>query len=184
MRNLLITSISLCLVIASNNLFADNQAKSLGAQSNQNTTITKTTIKKAKNRFFCPPISALKKDPLQLTWSAKGGWKSYSTSFVTKVTQFWGAQWNGTNVGQITCIYHGMPKTSFPVLLVFHTLAHEPKTGNKESNWSKNLGGYRNCASKNPKKCPFKVQLKSKEKNIYQEAEDLKLNSNSSDQQN
>src|SRR3990167_2770190 len=82
----------------------------------------------------CPPIQALTKNQ-KMEWSAKGGWKSYGTSFVEKIASFSGAQWNGVNLGQIICVYNGKEKTDFPVLLVYHTLAIEPQ----ENGWSKNL---------------------------------------------
>ena len=88
----------------------------------------------------CPPISAISKDPAKLTWSAQDGFKSYEMSFIDQLTTFLGAQWNGVKVGQVTCVYSGKPKTAFPILLVYGTLAIEP-TGGK---WSKNLDGIRN----------------------------------------
>lgn len=122
----------------------------------------------------CPPPSAIKKDPVKLTWSAdRNTFRSYDLSFATKVHQFVGAQWNGAEVGQITCIYKTLPKTSFPLLLVFHTLTLNPEGGS----WSKNLGGYKNCNALDIKKCPFKIRLKTKQENIYEEAESLKFKS-------
>ncbi len=128
--------------------------------------------------FFCPAISSIKKNLSERTWSAPGGWKSYDMSFMTHITSFTGAQWNGATVGQITCVYQGIPKTAFPVLLVYHTLALEPSPGQWtkkiKSVWGKNQGGYRNCFSKSQLNCPFKVRLKSQQDNIYQGLENLK----------
>jgi hypothetical protein len=123
------------------------------------------------NLFFCPDAHSLVKDPTQMTWSTPDKqWKSYGTSFETNLTEFWGAQWNGTVIGQITCIYHAAEKSSFPVLLIYHALTLEPHSGQ----WTPNLGGFRNCYSHNKMDCPFQVRLQPKEQNIYDEAESLK----------
>ena len=129
---------------------------------------TKSTNPTAAVRL-CPPISALKKTA-KLNWVAKGGWKSYDLSFVHKVGEFLGAQWNGSTVGQITCVYSGVQAKSFPILLVYNTLAVEPRGGK----WSKNLGGYRNCKARKQKQCAFTVLLKPKSENIYNEALQLR----------
>ena len=123
--------------------------------------------------FYCPQVGELKKDPNKMTWSADNKhFRSYDTSFSNKVDQFIGAQWVGTNVGQITCIYRAFAKSAFPVLLVFHTLTLEPN-GNA---WTKNLGGYKNCDTSDRKQCPFTIKLQQKSGDIYEEAERLKSN--------
>lgn len=139
----------------------------------QNNGATNKTSK-VKNLFFCPSIKSIKKDPKKLTWSAPGGWQSYEISFVNKLTKFYGAQWTGTKVGQITCLYQGDTPSSFPVLLVFDTLTYQPSGGK----WSKDLGGYQNCVARKRANCPFKIRVKPPEKDIYQEAEQLKSNNN------
>ena len=105
-----------------------------------------------------------------MTWKDKLGFKSYNQSFANALKFFIGAQWTGANVGQITCIYKGDDENTFPVLLIYHTLALEPKG----ANWGSNMGGYRNCAAKQQKNCPFIIRLKPKQQDIYQEAEKLK----------
>ncbi len=144
------------------------------APSVQAATATPTqTTKKVKAIFYCPAIKDIKKNPKILTWSADGGnYKSYDMSFATGLEKFMGAQWVGANVGQITCVYSAKPKMSFPVMLIFHTLTHQPSGGS----WGKNLGGYLNCNSFKRKTCPFKMVLKPKAENIYKEAEKLKSN--------
>ena len=125
----------------------------------------------AQIMVYCPKPSDLKKDPTKLTWSAdRNTFRSYDISFSTKIDKFTGAQWVGANVGQITCVYKTFPKTSFPVLLIFHTLTLTPKG----DAWSKNLGGYKNCNSIDRKDCPFIVRLRHRQVNVYQEAESLK----------
>ncbi len=122
------------------------------------------------NLFYCPAISALKKDPESMTWSASGGWKSFDLSFVDKITRFSGAQWRGTNVGQIFCVYRGPSDTSFPILLAFNTLTLEPKGGK----WSDNLGGYQNCETSLREECPFQMRIKEEQEDLYEQAEKLK----------
>ncbi len=133
-----------------------------------------STSQKVKNIFYCPAIQSIKKNNKTLNWYAPGGYKSYETSFASKVTSFLGAQWVGANVGQITCVYHSQQHSTFPILLVFHTLTYQPKSGR----WSKNLGGYFNCKSHKQKDCPFSVRLQSKPKDLYQEIEKLKTDPN------
>lgn len=120
---------------------------------------------------YCPAPSALSKNPLKQTWSASGGFKGYDLSFVTQVTGFLGAQWRGATVGQITCVYKGLPKNSFNVLLIYNTVTYEPS----QLNWAKNQGGVRNCIARKTKHCPFSVEIKPKNKgDIYQQLEKFK----------
>lgn len=121
--------------------------------------------------IYCPKPSNIKKNQVKLTWSAdRNTFRSYDISFSTRIEKFTGAQWNGASVGQITCIYQTLPKPTFPLLLIFHTLTFDPVGGA----WSKDLGGYKNCNSFDRKQCGFKVRLKAEKENIYQEAESLK----------
>lgn len=126
----------------------------------------------ASKTLLCPPVSALTKDPFKQTWSSKDGFKSFDISFVTSIKDFLGAQWSGATVGQITCVYSGLPKQAFNVLLYYGGVAQEPST----QSWGKNLGGYRNCISRTRKtsECPFDVQIKSEKQNIYEEIEKYK----------
>ena len=132
---------------------------------------TAAPAKAGKNLFYCPPITALKKDPTQLTWSAdQRNYRSYDISFAKHIDQFIGAQWAGTKVGQLTCIYRASPKGSFPILLIFHTLTLEPSSGN----WAKNQGGYKNCNTLDRKNCPYQMNVAPPKTDIYKEAENLK----------
>jgi hypothetical protein len=108
--------------------------------------------------------------------------KSYDLSFATSLTRFVGAQWVGANVGQITCVYHSQQEftmkgqatiqKTLPVLLVFHTLAFQPTN----KNWKRASRGVYNCVpGKNGRSdCPFKINIKPKTGDVYQEAESLK----------
>ena len=129
------------------------------------------SLPKNTSVFFCPDINAIKKTPEGFWTAEQGRWKSYGISLITTLSTFLGAQWNGQTVGQLTCVYRGKPASSFPLLLIFHVLALEP-SGHQ---WQKNQGGYRNCASHDPKECPFTIRLKPVEKDPYEEAEQLKL---------
>jgi hypothetical protein len=129
-----------------------------------------TTPPAVQNLFHCPPIAALTKDPNSRVWSAPGGWKSFDLSFVDKVTSFSGAQWRGTNVGQIFCVYRGEISTDFPIVLAYGVLTYLPQGGK----WSANLGGYKNCETPNQEECPFSIRLKPDIEDIYQQAEKLK----------
>ncbi|MCX7120425.1 MAG: T4SS-associated protein EirA [Gammaproteobacteria bacterium] len=135
--------------------------------------------------LLCPHPAQAKKstDPTKSNWIAEtkqGKWKSYDSSFATKLTQFVGAQWTGENIGQITCIYdseqdftlqgQAVSQKTLPVLLVFHILAFQPAGGK----W-KHIGhGVYNCYSLKRSDCSFKINMRPKAGNIMQEAESLK----------
>lgn len=127
-------------------------------------------VQTAPNIFYCPSIAELKKDPDSRTWYAGSGWKSYDLSFVDKITRFSGAQWRGTNVGQIFCIYRGESETAFPILLAYKILALAPQGGE----WSGNLDGYENCETPIQANCPFSIRVQTAPADIYEQAEQLK----------
>ena len=122
------------------------------------------------NVFYCPPINSLQKNQNTHLWSAGSGWQSYDISFVETIKEFSGAQWRGTNVGQIFCVYPGPVPTDFPVLLAYKVMTYSPQGGK----WSTNLGGYQNCESPNPADCPFSIRVQPPPMDIYQQAEKLK----------
>lgn len=120
----------------------------------------------------CPEASTLTKDPNTNLWSAPHGYKSYDASFVTQISTFTGAQWNGAGIGQIICVYespHTATNPSFPITLFYNVLSFEPQT----NNWGKNEGGVRNCVSNTTENCPFYIKKKEKKQDIYQEVYDL-----------
>src|SRR3990167_5236286 len=132
---------------------------------------------------FCPDISQVKKNQITQKWKAQtkdGAWKSYQTSFATKLTQFIGAQWRGVCVGQVTCVYKAEQRftiegnltiqPALPVLLVFHALTFQPTKGK----WKRNAQGLYNCYAYHKKNSPFKIRMQKPNKNVYQEAESLK----------
>ncbi|OGT65967.1 MAG: hypothetical protein A3J38_10335 [Gammaproteobacteria bacterium RIFCSPHIGHO2_12_FULL_45_9] len=102
-------------------------------------------------QMVCPAPSALMLNPDDHTWFVKGGWQSFSTSLESRIDRFLGAQWQGSQVGTIFCLYQPADSLSFPVKLQYNRLVNEPSG----QAWRKNQGGYRNCVSGNPNACPF-----------------------------
>lgn len=119
---------------------------------------------------YCPNPDQLVANPKKMTWSAKGGFRSFDQSFAVKLTKFLGAQWEGVNVGQIICLYHGPDPQTFPVQVLFDVLAITPTAGR----WVAKKGHYSNCVSDNPQDCPFWVRIKPKPENIEKVVEGLK----------
>lgn len=118
----------------------------------------------------CPETKQLQRNPKTQTWSAVNGqFKSYDPSLANGVAAFIGAQWVGAQLGQITCLYSVTPKTNFPILLAYHTLALTPSGGA----WKQGTGSI-NCVSANQNTCRFIVRI-HKQENIYQEAADAKF---------
>src|SRR3990167_3136369 len=133
--------------------------------------------------LFCPHMNQLEKNPVKGNWTAQtkeGLWKSYGLSFATRPTQFVGAQWDGENVGQMTCIYRSEQELmvngqntiqhTLSILMVYHALTFQPTTGK----WKHVKRGIYNCYSTNRSDCPFKINIKPPSENIYKEAESLK----------
>lgn len=147
-------------------------ASSDSTSASSDTSVSQPTSNPDKTTIteYCPAPSALVKNAKTLTFKAKGGWKSYEKSFITKVTKFTGAQWQGINVGQVLCVYHGEPMGSFPLEVYYSHLSITPSKGN----WQTKKGHYSNCESNNPQDCPIVVRLPPKKQNIYEEASDLK----------
>lgn len=119
---------------------------------------------------YCPAVEKLKKEGLY--WQAEGGWVSYSESFDTQLSTFAGAQWQGVNVGKIICLYMGNSKMGFPVALEQKVPQLVPVPAG--ANWSKDLGGYRQCNSQKVTDCEFVVYKKRTPANIYEELEFFK----------
>lgn len=143
------------------------------------------SIKLPENTSTCPAIEALQKNPVRGTWFAStkaGFWKSYEMSFATRILKFVGAQWQGENVGQLTCIYTseqisdllGVKSTqaTLPIQLVYHSSAYVPSGGK----WTHPRRGVRDCISHNQNKCFFRPILQQNTGNIFQEAQSFKDN--------
>lgn len=169
---IVVTTLGACQVFA-----AADTASSTPAQNN------------ATKYYYCPSAAALQLDPQKHVWSAVGGWKSYDVSFVRNVTQFIGAQWTGVNIGQLTCVYAGMPEGTFPIKLVSNHLFHFPykitvveDNGNgvittRPSKWLHPEGGYINCYSKLQLDCPLEPVVAEQQESFYDQALKLKQDS-------
>ena len=125
---------------------------------------------KGTKKVLCPLTSELIKDPDTQRWSTANGWKSYDDSFSTKLTHFYGAQWNGAGIGQVFCLYKDDNPESFYVLLAYHTLALEPQS----HNWSALEGNKRNCVNSQQQQCPFYVKLPTKKPDFYDDIKSLR----------
>lgn len=93
--------------------------------------------------------------------SGLGGWHSDNT-VVMSLSGFKGAQWRGTNVGQIACIYQPAGEaTNFPLVLYNGRLA--PLPSQHQGRWvvsqpdisSEKAAQVANCVSDRPEACPF-----------------------------
>lgn len=137
----------------------------------------------------CPQVSEVIKNTAKGNWTANtnaGFWQTYHSSFSNHLTRFYGAQWLGAKLGQLTCIYGSnqqfnmngqqVIQKTFPVRLVYHALVHEPKNLAK---WTHVKTGVFNCVSLQQSDCPFYVNVKPKEGDIYEEAEKLKSENSS-----
>lgn len=128
----------------------------------------------------CPAPSQLKKDPKTQVWFfgktlKNADFKSYDLSFAKQITSFVGAQWQGENVGTITCIYQPADKYTFTVIVSFGHLVKEPTQGL----WGSNQGGYRNCVAAAGKPltladCAFMPMVKNAPVDIYQQLNNMK----------
>ena len=124
----------------------------------------------------CPKPSLLIKSD-EHKWYYQKFWRSYNTSFASKLDIFKGAQWSGSDVGSIICIYSDSANNatttnkdiSFPVEIHFSGLVKIP-TG---ENWvSQPKKTYKNCLQNDVKKCGFIVYVKSNKKiDYYKESE-------------
>ena len=128
---------------------------------------------------YCPDASAFALDTQQYHWSTgDGNWKSYGLSFAKKLTTFVGAQWDGVNIGQLTCLYSGEPKGTFVVKVVSSHLFYAPAKA-RNNHWSAPQQGFINCKSDNQKQCPVRPVYQNKEEDLIDQAESLKQSAGS-----
>ena len=121
---------------------------------------------------LCPQPNKLTFDQDSKIWSAPDGFKSFNTSFVTKISSFVGAQWSGAGSGQVFCVYSSKEQLSFPVVLFYNTIVLEPQPS-ENSSWNKKQG-YLNCISHEPEKCAFFVRTKPVEETFAEQFNDIK----------
>jgi hypothetical protein len=176
MRQTLSTSLLvISLALTSTGLATSDSSPNTNTSTNSSAASTSqnsTSNKDSSDSFvtYCPEPDQLSKNSKTMTWVGPTGWKSFEQSFATKLTLFTVAQWQGVNVGQVTCVYRGTPKSTFPVMVYYSVLSVTPKGGK----WKAQKGHYSNCASNNVKDCPITVRKKPKKHNIYNELEMLK----------
>ena len=122
-----------------------------------------------KIHLTCPAAKDLKLNTKTKTWTALGGWKTYTPSFGTQIQSFLGAQWNGVQLGQVICIYRAKDAFTFPIKLFFNHQVIAPDHGK----WKKVKSNVINCYG-NRKLCAFSPLLSPKSSDPLQEALDLK----------
>lgn len=95
------------------------------ALASDNTINTEQTV---LFRVECPQPSSLIKNGNAI-WLTKDKWQSFNPSFVTKLTRFLGAEWQGVHVGHLLCQYSDDSGLTFPVSMQAPFLAETPKQG-------------------------------------------------------
>jgi hypothetical protein len=127
--------------------------------------------------FQCPEPNQLVKSAENHWGTTDGNFRNFDTSFAKKLDRFIGAQWQGANLGYVTCVYQPNDASLFYVTVLFNKLTYQPDTQN--TSWTKSKKGpWYNCMTKDPKDCTFKIRPKPKKANLYNEAESLKQEAN------
>lgn len=108
-----------------------------------------------RNIHYCPDVSFLSRQ--NTMWHGPTGWKGNQISFTSTLTRFVGAQWTGTNVGRLVCLYTGDNINDFPVQIALSALVITPDLpvwmhSNKEKSTI-------NCVSTNNQVCDCPIQL-------------------------
>ncbi len=75
---------------------------------------------------FCPDLNELRFNPSTGFWEADGAWRSAEKTFSDRMDVFVGAQWRGTNVGRVACIYRSNKQGEFPIQMSRDTLVLRP----------------------------------------------------------
>lgn len=123
----------------------------------------------------CPPLNAIFQNSQRYWGTADSHFRNFDISVSNKLDAFLGAQWQGTNIGRITCVYKPHPPEVFLITLLYNDLAYLP-TG---KNWKlvQKRGVY-NCTSRNVTDCPFAIRAKTPKSNIYKDALELRQEAN------
>lgn len=162
---------------------SNNQANETSTQQLTTTSAPATDANAPAAKLLdlhCPEINSL-----QLkngVWVSGANWKSTEQSFVTKLTTFLGAQWNsqGTNIGQLICVYSVNKAQQLPTMLYLNTMAQRPLSGawTPPASLKDTKDPYiLNCNGDNlsPDSCDFSVKVAVESKlPLYQQALDLK----------
>lgn len=101
----------------------------------------------------CPTADQLVKNT-NLVWSAPDGWKSYGQSYVQSIDHFASAQWQGTDIGKVVCVYVPKGRANFPIILEKQSIAPTPHGGM----WIPPHNGISNCLSNSVYDCPFLLE--------------------------
>lgn len=129
---------------------------------------------------YCPAIKDIYKSDSNHWGTSGGNFRSFETSLAKKLDQFIGAQWQGANLGYVTCVYKPDNPNLFYVTLMYNELTYQPVT--KNTSWVQSKkGGWLNCNATDQSNCPFTIRPKQKTQDIYKEAEQLKEETNSYD---
>lgn len=126
---------------------------------------------------YCPAIKDIFKSKQNHWGTANGNFRNFETSFAQQLDKFVGAQWQGANLGYVTCVYKPHDPNLFYVTLLFNKLTYQPSTDKTQWTQSKQ-GSWMNCYSEDPKSCPFIIQPKPKKQDVYKEAERLRQEAN------
>lgn len=113
---------------------------------------------------YCPIAAELYQE--KHIWKAPGGWRSFSTSFTPVAAGFMGAQWKGSNIGTIFCVYSG-GDGDFPITIQRGNLTKKPLSGHE--NWTPK-DGYMDCQGTEVTNCPYILRKVKKQtmNQIYQ----------------
>lgn len=116
--------------------------------------------------IYCPKAYTLEKH--DLTWSADAGkvhWQATDDSLSEEAASFVGAQWDGIEVGAISCVYQDAEAESFPVVLKNDRVFTKPN----HANWKAEADGTYTCHNEDPEECPLYPQIETQaELNIHE----------------
>ena len=123
----------------------------------------------------CPAVTSLSQQ--KMFWGAPGGWVSFNPSFITKVTTFVAAQWQGIKLGKVLCVYTGNKGMDFPIVLQQTEAQLVPKPVGLQ--WAPVNDSLLNCTAAqgqplSPAQCAFIVERPVNQQNPYQELEQIK----------
>lgn len=122
----------------------------------------------------CPEPRLLTRSPDTQIWSYRKFWKSFDPSLTTRLDTFLGAQWSGSTIGSVICIYSNKQQPdSFPVYITFTGTVRIPS--NKA--WRQTQSGIKNCISDDVTQCSFETYTPNqKQIDLYEEALNLRAN--------
>tara|TARA_B110000459_G_C16624237_1_gene503955 strand:- start:1868 stop:2341 length:474 start_codon:yes stop_codon:yes gene_type:complete len=122
--------------------------------------------------IYCPQVNSLTK--YELAWFGKSNlikWKSTEPSLSEDAATFSGAQWDGIQVGSISCVYQSSDVLSFPIVLKNNHMFKQPHN----TNWTADNNDTYICRSNNPKDCPLYPKIEQQvEFNIHKIMKQIK----------